>query len=160
MRDNGFKKGKLTYNAASGITPAQVAELVAGSWKGGYVAFANGEKRLDELGDIQLNAPFLTDRVTGCAGVEGYVTELNVWRSDGRVLEEIAVEREDNSYYVQTFHLDMCAQSEENCLYREAATKAGSHHKDGRRIYSGELKTVEVVWPEKRLNIFITRGNQ
>jgi hypothetical protein len=158
MNDNGFRQGNLEYTVRSGVSPTDLAELVSGVWSDGYVAFANGERRLAALEGARLDSRFLSERVQGLGDVEGYVTELNLWRSCGSILEEIAVEREENSYLVQSFRLVTEAGAEGNCWYREASTSVGSHHKDGRRIFSGDLQTVEVVWPEKRLNIYITRG--
>lgn len=160
MSDNGFYQGFLEYSLASGVTPAKVAEHLAGEWSDGFVAFANAEKRLGDLSGIKLDTDFLSDRINGrlAAGVEGYVTELNLWRSNGSYLEEIAIEREENTYFVQQIRLDMTPPERSNCYYREARTVTGSHHSRGKsHTFSGELKTVEVVWPEHRLNIYVTR---
>ena len=158
MNDCGFKEGKLDYTIATGVTPARLAELATGKWDG-FIAFANVEKRLDQLSGITLDEQFLAERVGGLDSVEGYVTELNLWRQNGGLLEELAAEREEDTYALQLWLLDTSpASGTGNCWHRESATKAGSHHKDGNRLYSGDLASVEVVWPEKRLNFFITRG--
>lgn len=159
MSDKAFREGTINYTVESGVFPAALADVIKGNWCDGFVAFANSEKRLAELQGASFDERFLAERVQGLDNAEGYVTEVNFWRSDGQYLVEVAAEREENSYCVQTWKLDTApVPGSGNCWHREAATRAGSHHKDGRRIFSGELKTVEVVWPEKRLNFFITRG--
>ena len=160
MSDKGFKEGSIDYKVSSGVTPVALADIVKGSWEDGFVAFANSEKRLAELHGAGFDEPFFTGRVQGLDNAEGYVTEVNVWRGEGQRLVEVAAEREENTFFVQTWTLDTApAPGTGNCWYREAATRTGSHHKDGRRTFSGELKTIEVVWPEKRLTFFISRGD-
>lgn len=163
MCDNGFKEGNIDYKVASGVTPAALADTVKGSWEDGFVAFANGEKRLGDISEIPLDAVFFAQKINGRLDqkIEGYVAELNLWRKEESLMLEISAEREENTFFVQSWKLDTApAPGTGNCWYREAATRTGSHHKDGRRIFSDELKTIEVVWPEKRLNFFITRGDQ
>ena len=159
MSVNEFLEGTLVYTAAGGITPADLAHKLAGAWQDGYVAFAASEKRLAELKGIAPDVSFLSGRVQNLDGAEGYVTELNLWRRDGAILEEIAAEREENTFHVQTWRLDTApATGSGNCWHRPAATRSGSHHKAGRRLFSGELAGVEVVMPQQRLNFYITRG--
>jgi len=162
MSDNKFKKGNLSYKINPGVTPQALADLVSGDWRGGYVAFANGERRLDQLSGSNMDSELLSRRVQDLPGrlkepgnTGGYVTEIDLWRQDGDVLEEIAAEREEDTYTVQHWRLDTAPAGEINCRYREADTIAGSYRG---RLYSGCLTTVEVVWPEQRLNFFITRG--
>jgi len=161
MRDNIFKQGEITYTSDRNISPAEVAAMVAKSWKDGYIAFANGEKRLNDFDHIDLNEKFFRQRIQEIIQFNrlgGYVTELDLWRSSGSIFEEIAIEREENSYHVQHIVLDTEDKSSSNCWYRDSHTKAGSHHNSNRQIFTGMLNTIEVVWPEKRINIFVTVG--
>ncbi len=159
MCDNGFKKGQLTYTAAS-MTPGELAAKLNGSWKDGYVAFATTEKRLSQL-PVTMDESFLRERVQGIEDAEGYVSEVNLWRNDTSTIEEIAAEREENIFYVQYWSLKKGPESgKENCWYCEADTKAGSHHNNDKRLFSGTLKSVEVVWQEKRLNFYLTTGER
>ena len=159
MRPDDFEEGKIKYSVKSGVTPADLAaELSVAKWADGFIAFANNEKRLGEV-QQELSEKLLSDRINGwIEGAEGYVTEVNVWRSNGSIHEEVAAEREENTFYVQRWKLetDPANGSGDICWYREANTQAGSHHKDDKRLFSDALKTIEVVWPEKRLNFFIT----
>lgn len=157
-----FCSGYITCVVKTNVAPAQLASMLAKNWQDGYVAFANGEKRLSDLSQIPLASAFLTERINGkLDGIEGYVTEINLWRCHGSVIEEIAVEREENTYLVQHFCLDTAPELEGNCQYRHAVTRAGAHHsRTGSQLFSGPLESVEVIWPENRLNIFLTKGAQ
>ena len=161
MSDKGFKEGSIDYRVASGVTPAALADTVQGRWEDGFVAFANGEKRLGDISEIPLDAVFFAQKINDRLDqeIEGYVAELNLWRKEESLMLEISAEREENTFYVQSWELDTAPvpPGTGNCWYREADTRAGSQHKDGRRTFTGELKTIEVVWPEKRLNFFISR---
>jgi hypothetical protein len=155
MSDSGFTKGQLIYTVAS-ITPAELAAKTDGIWKDGYVAFANSEKRLSQLPN-SMDADFFSQRVQAVPGAEGYVTEINLWRKNGSVIEEIAVERDENRFYLQHWLLETSPKNGTgNCWYKAAKTEAGSHHNKGRRLFNGSLKSIEVVWPEKRLNFYLT----
>lgn len=159
MNINGFSKGELKCDIRKAVSAEELSKMLAGEWRDGYVAFANGEKRIAELAGIPLDATFLTQRINGrISGIEGYVTELNLWRINGQVVEEIAAEREENSFYLQHFTLETKPETGGNCWHRDADTRPGSHHKGGRHLFRDKLSSVEVVWPEKRMNIFITRG--
>jgi len=162
MSDKGFNKGNLSYTVTRGVTPEALAGMLAGAWRGGYVAFANGERRLDQLAGA-IDTAFLSRRVQDLPGrlkdpgnTGGYVTEIDLWRQEGALLEEIAAEREEDSFIVQHWRLDTAPADAGNCLHRAADTQAGAYRG---RLYSGRLATVEVVWPERRLNFFITRGD-
>jgi len=157
MSDNEFKKGHLAYTAAS-MTPGELAAIINGSWKDGYVAFATTEKRLSQL-PVTMDESFFRERVQGIEDAEGYVSEVNLWRNDATTIEEIAVEREENSFYVQHWLLKTDPVSgTENCWHCEADTKTGSHHNNDKRLFNGSLKSIEVVWPVKRLNFYLTTG--
>jgi len=159
MSDNEFKKGLLVYKATS-MSPGELAAIINGSWKDGYVAFATTEKRLNQL-SIAMDEVFFRERIQGVTGAEGYVTEVNVWRTDKSIIEEIAAEREENSFYVQHWLLETDPTSgTENCWHSEADTKAGAHHNNDKRLFNGSLKSMEVVWPEKRLNFYLTTGER
>ena len=156
MNDNGFNKGLLAYTVAT-LTAEELAAETDGSWQDGYVAFATSEKRLNQL-PSKMEAVFFSERIQGIADAEGYVTEVNLWRKNGSTIEEIAAEREENRFYVQHWLLDteLAETADNNCWHRVADTQAGSHHNKGKRIFSDSLKSIEVVWPEKRLNFFLT----
>lgn len=157
MSVNGFKEGKLTYTVRSGVTAEALAPMVSGKLGNGFIAFATSEHLFAALNGKSLDARFLGERVQGLAGAEGYVSEVNLWRKDGAVLEEIAAEREENTFYVQEWRLEMAPiAGSGDCWYRAAATSSGSHHKGGKRLFSGELKSIEVIQPDKRLNFYLT----
>ena len=152
-----FMEGKLTYTVAR-MTPEELATVVAGIWANGYVAFANTEKHLGDLNGIGLDARFLSERVQGVVnGAEGYVMEVDLWRKTGNIIEEVAAEREETTYYVQHWRLDTTpAPGSGDCWYREADTRPGSHHSHGKRIFADSLKSIEVVWPLERLNFYLS----
>lgn len=154
MYDNGFRNGNINY-AAETVDPAELAQQIeAAKWADGFIAFAASENRLKDVNQ-PLTAEFLETRINQELG---YVTEINLWRREGNILHEIAAERVNDRFFVQTWLLDSAPIEKGNCWHKDAETRAGSHHKDGNRLFSGILNTVEVVWPEKRLNFFITRG--
>lgn len=159
MKNNGFKEGKLTYTTAAEMTPEDLSTLLAGGWADGFVAFAASEKRLNDLEDVAFDPRFLSERAQGISGAEGYVTEINLWRKNAKVHEEVAAERQENTWYVQHWILSTDTVGDgATCWYRDAQTRTGSHHMGGKRLFSDRLATIEVVWPEKRLNFYITRG--
>jgi hypothetical protein len=155
MNDNGFKDGTIRY-APAAMTPAELAAAVGnGVWQGGYVAFSRGEKRLAELDSGSITEEFLRGRVASIPGAEGYVAEVNLWCAHGDTIEEISAEREENTFFVQQWALDTKPQDGTgNCWHRKAATVASS------LLYTGKLASVEVVWPQYRLNFFITTGGE
>jgi len=151
-----FKAGKLACQVGT-CDSEQLWQRLKGTWDNGYLAFSNREILYADLPAGRLSAALLRDRVTDLEGIEGYLMEIDLWRNcDGR-LEELVAERADCGWQVQqwTLRTDV-AEDEGNCWYRPAATRPGGHH-HGRELFE-QLSTIEVVWPERRLNIFLGRG--
>lgn len=156
MSNNEFKPGRLAYRVHAGISCEQLAASLGGQWDDGYLAFAQTERRWEKMPARRMDAEFLASRVTDLAGVEGYVTEINLWRKQGERHEEIAAERIENTWHVQHWTLDTNPETgAKNCWHRPASTRAGSHHRKERQIFSGSLPTIEVVWPQHRLNFYL-----
>jgi hypothetical protein len=159
MTNDGFKRGIIEYTLRCGVMPAVLAGELPG-WQDGYVAFANAEKRLGDIQGLAVDEDFLSNRINGrlSGGIEGYVTELDFWRKGSDTLEEIAAEREETTYRVQRWTLRMFpGEGEGNCWHRPAATMPGPRIRTG-PLFAEGLASQEVVWPEKRLNFFISRG--
>jgi hypothetical protein len=160
MKDNGFAAGHITYSIET-IDPAKLAtDLAAASWIDGYVTFSASEKRLKDAA-LALAATQLGGRVSGIPDAVGYVMEINLWRREGSLLFEISAERQNDRFFVQTWQLDTApASGKANCWHREAETRSGSYHQKNKYLFSGVLKSQEVVWPEYRLNFYITSGGE
>jgi hypothetical protein len=152
MLENDFIDGYLVYEVCTEPVP----RFELSEWSDGYLAFSNAERRLSELKSVGA-APLLAGRVLGIDGVEGYLMEVNIWRCRDGVYEELSVEREDRGFYVQRWRLETRepAGKSPNCYFRPAPTKP---RKNSGLFSEDDLRSVEVVCPETRLQFFITCG--
>ena len=147
-----FKQGFIKFSANK-TDKTEILNLLEDfeDFKDGFIAFSNIEKRAHEI-----NKDFnelLNGRITGLPNVEGYLTEMDLWKNTESEYFEIYIERVENGFYYNYFHLisEKSKEGYENCLYREM------------KIYPvkslfkpGDLSGIEVIIPEKRINIFIT----
>ncbi len=122
------------------------------NWDDGFVAFSSREERLGVF--LKNNA------VLSCAHVspqDGYIMEVNLWKKQGNMLEEVCVERLDDSVLEQKWTLEMEPSPEQtNCYFQETEAIFREGTKD--KIFSGNLKCVEVIQPDTRMHVFMSRG--
>ncbi len=153
----GFEKGFIEYKVSR--EPAIDQDLTCQDWDDGYLAFSKGEKRLENIDLAKLN-DFQNQKVQGIGSVEGYLMEIDLWRSRNGIYEEIAIERDDTGFYCQKWELDT-ENKEFNCYYRRVKTLVRKAIGNAKEIFKNdELQSIEVVYPEKRLHFFITAGGK
>lgn len=120
-------------------------------WDDGFVAYSSREERLGQF--LKNNA------VLSCGHVsqeDGYIMEVNLWKEQGTVLEEVCVERLDGSLLEQKWTLEMDPSPEKaNCYFRETEAVFREGIKD--KIFSGTLTCVEVIQPDTRMHVFMSR---
>ena len=157
MKNNDYKDGFVTYTMKFSIDDTDLE-----SWDDGYLAFSNTELRIN---DKLLNGLKLEDILNGSSsvnGVEGYLMEVDLWRHEGGVYKEISIEREDRGFLVQRWSLHTNIKENEKpdgykCYYRKVNTLPRRPIADGARLFGdGELQSVEVIVPKRRLHFFIT----
>lgn len=151
MANNKFEKGFVSYTVTSKVPD----NLSFNSWADGYIAFSKGEMRLNEI-KYRDFSELIKNRITGISGVDGYVMEINLWKSNGDgSYEEISIEREDKGFFIQSWKLSKNEIDDGiMCYYREVNTQPR-----GNSIFK-ELKAIEVIVPEYRLHFFITKGGK
>jgi len=153
-----FGDGWLDYkvNTLKILKELKTAMWPESEWEDGYVAFSRGECRWCDIPEDR-RAGLWNERVSGIRGVEGYLMELNLWRSEAGVNEEICIERQDSDFYCQYWRLDTKQQEETNCYYRHAETIRRDLVGRRKAIFKSDLvQTIEVIAPENRLHFFIT----
>jgi len=155
--DDDFKSGGLVYEAD--FQDPAPAELDLSQWRDGYVAFSRGEKRISELGGVDVES-LLSKGSENIPGAQGIVIEIGLWRNDNGVFEEVSIEREDGGFFRQYWRLSEEADGEEaDCYFRHAGTRARKGiNRPGLFGDEGDLNAVEVIVPKKRLHFYITRG--
>ena len=124
-----------------------------GSWQDGFAAFSNDEIRLrgDKTREL---AGWLTGRIETMSGIEGFLMEAGLWKNDKTVYEELAIEREGENFFVQHWRLDTAPESGVvNCFFR----KADTFLRGNIEIFKDEQKSMEVVIPQFRLRLYLTR---
>lgn len=143
-----FKEGFVTYT----VTYELPSDFSFNGWDDGYAAFSMGEKRMKDIKERDF-LELVQDRVTGINGVEGYLMEVDLWRSNSdRSYEEISIEREDKGFLVHQWKLETNTTNNSNCYWRFAETQPR-----GNSILNKEsLKSIEVIVDEHRLHFFIT----
>lgn len=161
-----FEDGSLQYRiyqkASLSELPAEI--LPASKWDDGYAAFSRGEKRWKDIPEAQRAGlwdlkPAKENPVI--PGVEGYVTEINLWRRDGEGLfEEVSIERDGRRIFCQHWKLDSASDVtlENRCFFRQAETIAGKPVGRSSIFSENELRSLECIVPEHRLHFFITTG--
>lgn len=155
MDKDGFKEGFIIHR--SGVfTFDRVIEKIKDfkEWNDGYAAFSSKELRLEEL---KLPLQDLEGRVDGkIHDIKGYLMEVGIWREDGKIAEEVYIEREDRGFYLEQWKLMMDGSSGGSeghpCLWRKANVMAGK----GRIFQRGDLSAIEVIVPDYRLHIFLS----
>lgn len=153
-------------------------------WKDGYYSFSHTEIRKREfhnnktLHDEILNKRenLLYERIS-LNGEDGnpktaYLMEIGLWKNssfdNGKIFEEISIERDDNGFFLQQWKLftgkklDFGSGSGSEsewleCYYKTAETKQGKGA--AFTLFKGnELESIEIIIPEKRLHFFLTTG--
>ncbi len=156
---NKFEDGIVGYEIYK-VESEKIASLVdieAFREGGGYIAFSNCEKRLNEIPhkDTSIKDLFV-DRCDAIQGVEGFLMEIGLWRDNDGVFEEISIEREDHGFLFQRWTLAKSPDKVKGveCFFRNINTTVRSSRCS---IFAeGELGTIEVICPGKRLHFFIT----
>lgn len=146
-----FYEGFIKYQVKFEIED----EIELRDWDDGYIAFSNGEKRLKELlsmFSISTISELLQLKFNPVDGIEGYVVEVDLWRSRNNVYEEISIEREDRGFLLQHWILSQKElENSKPCYLREVETLPRKNSLFKR------LSSIEVIIPEFRLHFFITK---
>ncbi|WP_028575718.1 hypothetical protein [Desulfonatronovibrio hydrogenovorans] len=123
-------------------------------WDDGFVAYSAREER---LGDFLKN-----NAVLSCGHVsqkDGYIMEVNFWREKNSVLEEVCIERLDGSVLEQRWTLEIePAPEKANCFFRDVETMVRNGTESG--IFSGAMDCVEVIQPDIRMHVFMSRRTE
>ncbi|MDQ7031594.1 MAG: hypothetical protein Q9M37_02610 [Desulfonauticus sp.] len=142
-----FQQGYLIYAVKQ---TSNCPEIDLKQWDNGYVAFSNREYPLQELKQLDLKQMLNQDQLPKDA--EGYIMEIDLWRKTDHVYEEISIEREDTLFFIQHWQLfTQKIDGADLCFYRCASTAPRANS-----IFN-QLKSIEVVVPDKRLHFFITK---
>lgn len=154
MDTEKFTPGYISYEA-SAKTVEETAELIASiqTVEDGFMAFSNQQERIRLPFDPSHTAQLLQ---THDPGGKGYLMELDLWGALEGGCFEISIEFEDSGFFVQQWRLDYTCAADRtaNCYYRWANT----FRRGNTDIFSGdELRSIEVIYPERRLHFFITR---
>lgn len=158
MNVDDFQTGRLIWQQANGLMPADLlkrAEFLQKSWQDGVVTFSVDELRLKNIGTEKLQE-YLGGRSDQNGGPEGYLMELNCWRKADQNYEELALERQGETFSAQYLKLLTNASDETGmlCYYRTAQTVV----RNNIEALDHELTSIEVVVPEYRLRFYLTRG--
>ena len=156
MADTNFECGRLLWQTETIGTDTLRSRYLAGqTWSDGFIAFSTTEQRLAEAGVEKLSR-WLDGRSDTDGGPEGYLMEAGLWRSTETTFEELAIEREGEKFVVQRWQLNTAggAANGMECYYRPAKTFARTNVKP----FSGAVDSFEVVVPEHRLRLYITKG--
>lgn len=138
-----FQPGKVMFSMEELSEPRAIEPS---RWHDGYLAFSSEEFSLEEIVQRGIDIDGLLKNAK-IEGIDGYLMELDLWRSDGDLYEELYMERTDMGWYIFTVVLDTKAPRQEaNCYWRRANTSA--------------LKSIEVVVPQWRLHFFITTSER
>ncbi len=174
MKKDDFAAGALAWFAGP-MTADKLEEyyLIDRKWDDGFAAFANGEVRLHHLGGPADLAGLLSgSRLQEREGLdrekfpdlEGFLMEAGLWHRQngpdgGELLEELAVEREGEEFFVQHWRLvpgKTAGKGELSCWWRPAAAFVRGNLK--RLFPEGEIATREVIVPRYRLRFYLTEG--
>lgn len=166
--EESFLDGFLVFDVKNLQTPAEVAQWLGdgglASWHNGFLAFSKGEKKLSDVQGKDIKTLF-SEKVSDIEGVVGYLMEVGLWRcSNGLLLEEVSIEREDRGFFCQrwSLHTDKSTDGGNTkcykCYYREAKTQPITRGDKG--LFRGKLSSIEVIVPDRRFNIFITTGSK
>lgn len=147
-----FAPGNLKYRQEIKNSEDVLRVLAEADMKQGYAAFSKGEIRLPDAG-LVVNADLLNER-TALKDCDGYLMELNLWKNEGTIFEEIAVERTDEGFLTQEWKLDISEIEQGNCWYRFRKHPV----LENSRLYKDKIETIETIMPKHRLHFFITRS--
>ncbi|RMG04484.1 MAG: hypothetical protein D6726_03275, partial [Nitrospirae bacterium] len=153
----GFQKGFLIYEVLQVETPVSVNP---DQWDDGYLAYSTVEERLSAVKGKDKDLKTLFSSHTGDSG-RGYLMEADLWRERDGVYEEMSIEREDGNFLIQTWRLYGSAETPPEqgalrCFYRHTKTMPRGLSLERGLFKEEELKSIEVVVPERRLHFFIT----
>lgn len=156
MNNNEFRNGNAVYESGyKSIDEIEVINLQ--EWLDGYIAFSKGEVRLNQFTPSSFKG-LLEIRNQTITGVEGYISEINLWRKLDDVWEELSIEREDSGFFFQCFLISEAPDNQGNCFFRKART---FRRENSIIDFSEEnLESIEVIMPSNRLHFFITAGGE
>ncbi|HOL06556.1 MAG TPA: hypothetical protein PK864_11085 [Syntrophorhabdaceae bacterium] len=150
-----FKEGLLQYTTRisdfNGLRE-EIGDLK--QWDDGFLAFSNAEFR---IAHIDLPIDDLKERVNGkISKAEGYLMEVDLWRKKDGAYEELYVERDNRDFLIEKWVLLEQKDSESTgymCFWRDTDVVINE-----RSIFKKEeISAVEVIVPDVRLHIFITK---
>lgn len=147
-----YQTGRFTFSSREvPLADATAPDLAA--WRDGFVAFSSRETRLQAFQESGLALTW--ERIDQ---ESGYVMEINLWRDQDGVLEELCMERTDCGFLVQEWKLETTAPAEQgNCYYREVQCRP--RQGTASNIFTGSsVPCMEIVHPETRMHVFMSRG--
>jgi len=156
MSASEFRDGFLSYECEKLSLDKLLSTYDFSGWQDGFIAFSNTEKRLNDIkADIKdLLKGDNQGKVRGVDGIEGYLMEINLWRSHDTGCEEIVVERDDDGFYCQRWKL-LKQEPQENyfeCRYRPVNTFPCRNS----ILKDQSLESIEVIVPQTKFHFFIT----
>jgi len=157
MSASEFRDGFLLYECEKISMDELLSRYDFSGWQDGFIAFSNKEKRLS---DIKTDVKILLigdnqGKVSGLDGVEGYLMEINLWRSHGAGWEEIVVERDDDGFYCQRWKL--LKQESRGKNYFECRYRPVNTYPCHNSIFKDQtLESIEVIVPQTKFHFFIT----
>lgn len=156
MSKRDFRNGRLEYEA--GPVDAGAVDLDLSQWEDGFLAFSTAEVRLSGIRD-RFRKDWLEGEIDPFEAFDGYLMEIDLWRKNGGVFEELVLEREDDGFYRQYWRLSTDPSVEApNCFWQEAGTRVREPIDTAPLFSGGDLRSIEVIMPTHRLHFFITAG--
>jgi hypothetical protein len=155
MKENDFLPGYITWRLQKKSKEQILNDSIDLSvWDDGYIAFSNQELRLN-----QVQMDFKTLLASEPVNKNGYLMEIDLWRHENEMYEELSIERDDDGFLCQTWTLNvkLCQEITPNCFYRKVNTLTRHNVQGGNAVFDREqLKSIEVVMFEKRITLFLT----
>jgi hypothetical protein len=160
MKEKAFKDGIVKYEAFEAETPPAIS---LSDWDDGFLAFSKGELRLNDVKGRNHDLKGLLLTRNPIPEQEGYLMEANLWRGGDRFYEELSIEQDYGVFIIQKWLLiPEPAEGVDGmrCFYRWAETMPRSLTIKQGLFSENELRTIEVVVPERRLHFFITANRE
>ena len=152
--NDSFEPGRVLWSQGLMNASKLLKEyLKSTTWDDGFIAFSSEEKRLKDFDKDWDN--WLKNKNSA---ENGYLMEAGLWRKDDSTVEELAIEREGENFFVQHWRLDTSDSDNAGmkCYFREARTfKRGNI-----KIFDGTVRSVEVIIPDFRLRLYLTKGGE
>ncbi len=159
MKTVDFKKGYIMYENRKESFDTAIRRINPSEWDDGYMALSSRELRKNQSEFHEILAKG-KERISK---KDGYIMEICLWRFTGSTIaEEISIERENNSFYLQRWKLyltDHTGDAETDmelleCYYRKIIPiirKKSILVSPARSVHA-----FEVVVPKYRLHFFLS----